>query len=200
MARNIIFNDNDFSFSAGITKVDRKKVYGYSTVQVTDINEKKCSLVSLSDDGSYILPSGSTGIAKLDSKENYIDASSVKAVTVDGAPAEKVPSVFDQEINLHKSSSITDYLDVNVKSIYQLSIENPKEKEQLIKKLEDTLYEFVFNYRADYEGDDAFLLSNGSEVFAVVGKKCKFEFLSLEKVVVDGIDEEEEEDFDFGML
>lgn len=201
MARNITFKDSDFTFSAGITKVDRKKVYGYSRVEVTDLNDKKCSLVSLSDDGSHILPSGSTGIAKLDSKENYIDASSIKAVTPDGEPAEKVPSVFDKEVVLEKAASVTDYLDVNVKSIYQLSFEDEGEKAKLIKKLEDSLYEFTFNYRADYEGDDAFILSDGTEVFAVVGKKCEFEFLGLQEVVVDDIDDdEEEEDFDFGML
>ena len=202
MARNITFNDGAESFSAGIIKVDRKKIYGYSTVQVTDKDNKKCSLVSLSDDGTHILPSGSTGIAKLDSKENYIDASKIKAVDLNGEDAEKVPSVFDQEVSLKKVESITDYLDLNVKSIYQLSFEEDAEKADLIKKLDDHLYEFIFNYRADYEGDDAFLTTDGTEVFAVIGKKCEFEYLGLKEIAVDDTaeDDEEEDDFDFGML
>ena len=201
MARNITFNDGDISFSAGIVKVDRKKIYGYSTIQVTDKDDKKCSLVSLSEDGTHILPSGSTGIAKLDSRQNYIDATKIKAVDLEGNAAEKVPSVFDQEVSLKKIDSVTDYLDLSVKSIYQLSFEDADEKSKLVKKLDDQLYEFNFNYRADYEGDDAFLTTDGEEVFAVVGKKCDFEYLGLEEIAVDDVDnEEEDEDFDFGML
>ncbi len=201
MARNIQFNDGDFSFSAGIVKVDRKKVYGYSSIKVTDKDNKACSLVSLSDDGSYILPSGSTGIAKLDSQENYIEASGIKAVNLEGELATKVPSVFDEEVKLKKVESLTDFLDINVKSIYQLFFEEEKKKSELIEKLNNQLYEFIFNYRADYEGDDAFLITDGKEVYSIVGKKCEFEYLGLQEIIVeDSEEEDEDDDFDFGML
>ena len=199
MARVIEFSSSDISFQAGIVKVDRKKVYGYSEVEVTDKENKKCSLVSLSDDGTFILPSGSTGITKFDSEQCYIETASIKAVDLEGNPAEKVPSVFDQEVSLEKVGSLTDYLDINVKSIYQLSFEDDSEKVKLIGKLLEELYSFTFNYRADYEGDDAFLISDGNEVYAVVGKKCEFEYLGLEEIVVDSEDSEED-DFDFGMI
>jgi len=87
-----------------------------------------------------------------------------------------------------------------VKSIYQLSFDDESEQKSLVKQLLKNLYSFVFNYRADYEGDDAFLISDGKEVYAVVGKKCEFEYLGLQEIVVDGDESEEEEDFDFGML
>lgn len=200
MARVIEFSSKEMSFTAGIVKVDRKKVYGYSEVKVTDKEDKSCSLVALSDDGSYILPSGSTGLTKFDSEQRYIENSGLKAVDLEGNPAEKVPSVFDKEVSLEKVDSLTAYLDINVKSIYQLSFDDEGEQKSLVKQLLKNLYSFVFNYRADYEGDDAFLISDGKEVYAVVGKKCEFEYLGLQEIVVDGDDSEEEEDFDFGML
>lgn len=200
MARTIEFTSKDSNFTAEIVKVDRKKVYGYSSIEVKDKDAKKCNLVSLSDDGSHILPSGSTGIAKLDSEENHIEASQIKAVDLEGKPAEKIPSVFDQEVSLREVDSITEYLDINVKSIYQLSFGEAKEKTSLIAQLKKQLYAFTFNYRTDYEGDDAFLLSDGKEVYAVVGSKCEFEYLGLKEFVTEDTEEEEEEDFDFGML
>ena len=43
-----------------------------------------------------------------------------------------------------------------VKTVYQLNIE--ENKEALLGELnEGKIYYFVFNYREDYEGDDAFL-------------------------------------------
>ena len=38
----------------------------------------------------------------------------------------------------------------------------------------------VYNYNADYEDSPAFLVSNGQQVFIVVGRKAQFEFLSLD--------------------
>ena len=66
------------------------------------------------------------------------------------------------------------------------------------------IYHFLFNYRADYEADDAFLLSGSGEVFAIVGKKAELEFIGLENKEEEVPEEPEaetpEEDFDFGML
>ena len=40
----------------------------------------------------------------------------------------------------------------------------------------DEIYHFVFNYREDFEGDDAYIISNGENFFCVVGKKNEYEF------------------------
>ena len=97
-----------------------------------------------------------------------------------------------------------EFLSLNVKSVYQLAIEEGKE--ELLKLLEDgNIYHFPFNYRADYEADDAYMLTSAGEVFAIVGKKAELEYIGLENKEEE-IPEEpeaeapEEEDFDFGML
>ena len=79
-------------------------------------------------------------------------------------------------------------------------------KEELLGLLEGgDIYHFPFNYRADYEADDAFLLTSSGEVFAVVGKLTELEYIGLENKEEEVPEEPEaetpEEDyFDFGML
>ena len=58
---------------------------------------------------------------------------------------------------------------------------------------------FEFNFREDYEGDDAFLISNEEGFFISVGKTNEFEFLELSNISVEDTDDniEIEEDLDF---
>ena len=86
-----------------------------------------------------------------------------------------------------------------MKSIYQLDIDD-----EIIEKWkeffkDDDIYYFLFNYREDYEGDDAYIISNGSDFFVTVGKKNEFIFLEQENINLE--DEEEiDDDLDFSML
>jgi hypothetical protein len=120
-----------------------------------------------------------------------------------GKKVEKVPSIFDEPVSLTKSD-LDEYLTLNVKSVYQLALEEGKE--EIIALLKDgDIYHFPFNYRADYEADDAYLLTSAGEVFAVVGKKAELEYIGLEnkeeEVPEDPeVEDPEEDDLDFGML
>ena len=79
-------------------------------------------------------------------------------------------------------------------------------KDELLKILSNSeIYHFYFNYRADYDADDAFLITNGQEIFIVVGKKADLDFIGLEnkeEELPDDPDEEEidNDEFDFSML
>ena len=66
----------------------------------------------------------------------------------------------------------------------------------------DEVYLFEFNYREDYEGDDAFLISNEEGFFISVGKSSEFGYLELSNVSVEDTDEdiEIEVDLDFSMF
>ena len=90
-----------------------------------------------------------------------------------------------------------------VKAVYQLNIE--ENKDTLLNELNsEKLYYFIFNYRADFEGDDAFIISNGKEIFAVTGKCADLEFIGIEEneqeLVVEEFQETEEDDMDFAMF
>lgn len=203
MARslNLSFDGNDYSL--GIQKVDRKKIYGYTIIDIKDDNGSKCGLATISDDGKFILSKGCVGYTALNESNEYIANTSIKILNEDGKALEKIPSSFDiEKIELEKTS-LNEFLKIHVKSVYQL---NPETEDvdisTLISLLESELVlRFSFNYRADYDDDDAFLLQNNGTAFMVVGTISPFEFVGLEKVIEEEIlDEDDDEDFDFGML
>jgi hypothetical protein len=191
---------NDKIFSAGLVKLDRKKIYGWSKIDIFDDSDQACSLASIAD-GRYVLPSGSITLAGFNPKGEYIAKSSLIGVDEEGKKVEKVPSIFDEPASLTKAD-LDEFLSLNVKSVYQLGIEEGKE--ELLGLLEGgDIYHFLFNYRADYEADDAFLLTSAGEVFAVVGKQAELEYIGLEnkeEEVPEEPEAPEEDDFDFGML
>jgi len=55
MARKAEFSMNVQSILAELKKVDRKKIYGWSTVEVFDEQNSQCKLAGLAE-GRYILP------------------------------------------------------------------------------------------------------------------------------------------------
>ncbi len=201
MARTATLTFDKLSFSAEFVKVDRKKLYGWSKIVVSDKDSSPCSTASIAD-GSHILPSKSTTLQGFNESGEYISRSNLIGVDSDNNVVEKVPSTYDVDSNL-EISSLDNYLSLNVKSVYQLNI--VENKEELLKILNDgTILMFPFNYRADYEADDAFIISSNQNIFAVVGSKANFEFIGLEnkeEEIVE-IDEEQsdEDEFDFGML
>lgn len=177
MARKVKFSLSDITLSGEIIKVNREKIYGWSEVEVYDKYSSKCELAGLVD-GQYIIPSGYSSLVTLNEKGDTISKNELIGFDNSGNKVDLVPSIYDQEILL-KESSIDEYLSLSVKSVYQLKIE--EDKSNVIKKLNGKVFYFVFNYRADFEGDDAFLITNENEIFIVTGKLTKFEFIGLEE-------------------
>lgn len=203
MARNIKFTNGGHTWESGITKVDRDKVYGYVKTEIYDSNGGLCSTASLLDDGSTLILSGSTALKSVDKSGAEVSKKGLKAVHLDGTPAEQLPSVFDAEIALTPASLDT-LFDLEVKSIYQLSFDDETVKHELIATLANgNLFSFKFNYRADYTSDDALLVAAQNEVFILTGKIIEFPFLNNEivQIIEDELEEmEEEEEIDFGLF
>ena len=201
MARLAEFSFSGKSIKAELKKVDRKKIYGWSTIEVFDQNGSKCKLAGLAE-GQYVLPSGSTSLVTLNSKGEAVSKSTLIGVDHKGNKVEKVPSVYDEKVML-RESTIDEYLSMAVKVVYQLYIE--ENKDALLNELNNgKLYYFIFNYRADFEGDDAFLISDGNEIFAITGKCAELEFVGMDdnekELVVEETQETEEDDMDFAMF
>lgn len=201
MPRKAEFSFNGQSVMAELKKVDRKKIYGWSSVEVFDENGSKCKLAGIAE-GRYIMPSGSTSLVVLNKKGENVSRNTLVGVNRQGKKVAKVPSVYDGKVNL-REASVDEYLSTGVKSVYQLDIE--ENKDALIKELKSgKIYYFVFNYREDYEGDDAFLISNEDEVFAVVGQTAEFEFVGLEDNEKELVQEEtvatDNDELDFAMF
>jgi len=200
MARKAEFSINGHSVKAELKKIDRKKIYGWSTIDVFDEKGSKCKLAGLAE-GQFVMPSGSTALVSLNLKGEAVSKSSLVGVDSAGKKVEKVPSIYDQKVIL-REATLDEYLAMAVKSVYQLQID--ENKEDLINELSDgKTYYFVFNYRADYEGDDAFLVSNGTDVFAITGMSSELEFIGLEDNEQELVTEdtaEVEDDMDFAMF
>ena len=200
MARKAEFSINGLRVMAELKKVDRKKIYGWSTIEVFDQNGSKCKLAGLAE-GQFVMPSGSFALVSLNAKGESVSKSTLVGVDAQGKKVEKVPSVYD-EIVIPREATIDEYLSMAVKTVYQLQVD--ENKETLLNALNNgKLYYFVFNYRADYEGDDAFLISNGTDVFAITGMKSDLEFIGLEDNEQELVPEEaevEEDDMDFAMF
>jgi hypothetical protein len=200
MARKAEFSINGHSVKAELKKIDRKKIYGWSTIDVFDEKGSKCKLAGLAE-GQFVMPSGSTALVSLNLKGEAVSKSLLVGVDSAGKKVEKVPSIYDQKVML-REATLDEYLAMAVKSVYQLQID--ENKEDLINELNDgKIYYFVFNYRADYEGDDAFLVSNGTDVFAITGMSSELEFIGLEDNEQELVTEdtaEVEDDMDFAMF
>ena len=176
MARKATLIFDKLSFSAEFVKVDRKKLYGWSKIVVNDKDKNPCSSASIAD-GSHILPSKSTTLQGFNEKGEYISRSNLVGVDLDNNLVEKVPSTYDIDTEL-KHSTLDKYFSLNVKSVYQLNvIEN---KDGLLNILKDKIVlTFPFNYRADYEADDAFILSSNEHIFVVVERQQVLNLLAL---------------------
>ncbi|MDA9266960.1 hypothetical protein N9P66_01175 [Salibacteraceae bacterium] len=200
MARKAEFLVNGRTFMVELKKVDRKKIYGWSTIEVFDQNGSKCKLAGLAE-GQFVMPSGSTALVSLNSKGETVSKDTLIGIDSDGKKVEKVPSIYDQKVML-REASVDEYLAMAVKSVYQLQMD--ENKEALLADLNSgKIYYFVFNYRADYEGDDAFLISNGTDAFAITGMKSDLEFIGLEDNEQELVPEETEaveDDMDFAMF
>ena len=58
MARELIFRLSGKDYGAAPVKLERKKIYGWTSLVATDRNSKECNAAYLSPDDSLIIPSG----------------------------------------------------------------------------------------------------------------------------------------------
>ena len=200
MGRKVSFKIEGSLLESEIVKVDRTKLYGTSEKIVYDTNKEECVLSDLYE-GSIILPRGSVGQVLIDENGNSVSRSKLIGFNLKGEKVEKVPSIFSIENNC-KNVGIDDFISSSIKSIYQLVIDEDQIESWKKYFTNDEVYLFEFNYREDYEGDDAFLISNEDGFFISVGKSNEFEFLELSNVSVEDTDEdiEIEDDLDFSMF
>jgi hypothetical protein len=201
MGRKAEFSINGLSVMAELKKVDRKKIYGWSSIEAYDENGSKCDLAGLAE-GKHIMPSGSTSLATLNSSGEAINKSELIGIDLAGNKVSLVPSIYDGKVML-REATIDEYLATAVKSVYQLQID--EDKEVLLEALSsDKIYYFIFNYSADFEGDDAFLVSNENEIFVIVGKSADLEFIGLEEneqeLMPEETQDEVEDELDFAMF
>jgi hypothetical protein len=204
MGKNLHFVIEGKSWSAGISKVDRNKVYGHVEEVISDSNGELCTVASILDDGQTIIVSGATALKTVNSDNREVSKDTIKTVNLDGTDAVLVPSSYDTDAVL-TPGTLDDLFNLETTAVYQLVWDDEAAKLDLISYLStNKVLKFVFNYRADYEGADAVLITAQNQVFALTGKFLEFKFLENKQIIITEESEAEsnvEEDaMDFGML
>lgn len=198
-ALNLILGGSTFALAP--TKVERKKLYGWTELRATDPDGNVCRQAGLDSNGVTIIPKGATKIGMLREDGNWMEKDELQALHADGSVAEAIPSSFEGEIKLEQKVDTEKLMDCIVTSVYQLEGEGA---EELAKAIGSDIYTFPFSYRGGYDASDGFLLSNGTTPFIFVGTEAKFEMIGLEEqAVVDEPDDEvemEEDELDFSMF
>jgi hypothetical protein len=201
VAKNLIFTLKGETFEADPVKSERKKLYGWSEVKTLDDGGEECISVQVDETGALIIPKGGLGMGILSPKGNWVDRSELKALTLDGKEAPLVPSSYDASIALGKPVTVEEFLDCTITAFYQLT----GAPEEFVKAVGDSIFSFVYNLRADYEGADAFLLAQDNALYMLAGFTSNYEMLGLAEAAVledEAADtvEEEDEEIDFGMF
>lgn len=200
MAKEASFQVNGKSFTAALTKVDRDKVYGWVEERYFDSNGNPLSWATLLVDGKTLIGTGGTALKTLGPDGEEVSKSTLQAIQPDGSPAEIQKSVYDGPVDLSTDCSIEDLMRLEVKAVYQLAISEGMDGLRSALEKHPVLY-FKFNYRADYEADDAFVIGQGGHVFIITGVLQEFEYALPEKpAVVDAADDESDGSLDFNMF
>ena len=192
--------------SCGIAKVDRRKLYGYTETEVVDSETGQvCSLATLAADGRTLIPAGGVALAYVSPKGLWKTKEELKAVDLEGNELKPVASTFKERVELKEKASAEEYLDHNIRMVYQLESEHGF-PEALVTELEKgTIYRFPFSYRGGLVPDEAFILrGKDGTIWMAVGKKTDVRLIGQEQigaaVMEEESDDEEVDPLDFGMM
>jgi hypothetical protein len=201
MARQIVVSWNGASSSFDLGRLNRDKLYGRKQRLVVDEDGVECKAGMLTEDGSTLLPPGSTAELYLDESFDVVDRSSLRAVDSEGEEVVSLPSTLGVETALEEVSAER-LLDHVTPVVYQL---DPDELDDGLRAalVEGRIFETRFNYRTSYADQACFLVANDHGFFALVGRLAGFEFLEPDAPPpADDAAEDDPfaDDFDFGMF
>lgn len=97
-ALNLILGGSTFALAP--TKVERKKLYGWTELRVTDSDGIVCRQAGLDSNGVTIIPKGATKIGILREDGLWMEKDELQAQHTDGSVAAAIPSSFEADIVL----------------------------------------------------------------------------------------------------
>jgi hypothetical protein len=201
MARQIVVSWNGASSSFDIGRLSREKLYGRKRRLVVDEDGNECLAGMLTEDGSTLLPPGSTSELYLDEEFDVVERSSLRAVDEEGEEVPSLPSTLGVEVTLEEVPPER-LLDHVTPVVYQL---DPAELDDALREAlaAGSVFETRFNYRTSYADQACFLVANDAGFFALVGQPAGFAFLEPDAAPAAAPTAEDDpfaDDFDFGML
>ena len=199
MARELILNLDKKKSSFKISKIDRKKLYGYKKRIYLDEKNKECSRANLEEETGIVFINSDISSCYLDPKGNFIEKKDLDAIDDEGKSVKKKESTLEKEVSL-KSISIEDALNLKVNSVYRL--EPTKFDSELKTKLnKGVIFSFPFNYYADFKLEDGLILESENSYFALIGRKHTCNWIGENSnEIPEEIEEFEDNDLDFEMM
>ena len=199
MAREILLTLNKKKSSFEISKIDRKKLYGFKKRIFLDEKNKECSKANLEEETGIVFVNSDISSCYLDHKGNYIEKSNLEAINDNGKNVKKEDSTIGKEVNVN-SITTEDALNLKVNSVYHLE---PKEFDNDLKSKLDKgdLFSFPFNYYADFKLEDGIILKSEKEYFALIGRKTSCHWVGENSDdLPEDVEEFEDNDLDFEMI
>ena len=151
MARTLKFSIHDSEYPVVPTKIDRKKLYGWTETLALVDSGNECRLVCADESGTMIIPAGGTGFGILSANGKWYNRSQLQAVGENGEPADLIPSSFNVTIPLQRKVTPEEYLDHSITAAYQLDDVAPV----LLNAVETDIYIFTYTYRDACEENPA---------------------------------------------
>ena len=191
MAKELRFTLDGAEYFSAPIKLERKKLYGWSSLVAADKAGNICEAAYLSPEDSLLIPSGAAKLATVDENGVIVKRADLVACDTEGNPLESVSSSFEGIIDLSKTATEEEFLDHEWASVYQIK------NDELATAIGDRIFAFPFSYSGGTTLSDGFLLNAPAGLFLFAGVKVDFIPVSLgEEAVIDEMEEVVEEDID----
>lgn len=202
MARQLSFTMGKKHFTVSPSKIDRRKLYGWTELMAVDDNGDPCGLLTADESGKYLIPLGGTGIGILSEAGQWVDRAELKTIDETGKEAPIYTSSFDSKNVLKEKVTPQEFLDYSITDFYELTDAPP----EMLKAVGDHIYRFEYTYNDSYDPSPAFIMTAGKILYLLVGVRNVYDWLcfgdceTIDSEHDDRIVMEGDEDLDFSMF
>lgn len=191
MAKEFTFILGGDAYAVAPVKLERKKIYGWSSLVATDRDGRICTAAYISPEDSLMIPSGAAKMATVDEKGLIVKKSDLIAFDSEGKELETFPSSSESPIELTRTATAEEFLDHEWTSVYQI------QNMELSASVGAQIFTFPFSYSGGNTLLDGFLMNCPSGLFLFAGSPVDFTPVSLgEEAVIDESEEEVVDDID----
>ena len=199
MARELILNLNKKTSSFEISKIDRKKLYGFKKRLYLDEKGKECSRANLEEETGIVFVSSDISSCYINYKGNFIEKKELEAIDDKCKKVTKQESTLGKDVKL-ESTSVEEALNLKVNSVYHLEPKN-FDKDLKSKLDKGEVFSFPFNYYSDFKLEDGIILKSEKNYFALIGRKTTCHWIGEHSdELPEEVEEFEDNDLDFEMM
>ncbi len=203
MPKPLLVRLGSAEFPLALEKVERSDLYGYVEIETFDARGRRCQMATLAEDGKTIIATSGAAMVQLSPEGEWLEKKSLTPTDNQGQAITPVGSSYAAPVPLEQKVSIDDYLNHNIRAVYQISSET--DLSPLMTELKQgAIFQFPYSFRGGIEADAGFLLlaADGTP-FLAIGTPTKLEFVGLDQpapITADDEGEEDEESLDFSMM